>query len=1669
MSSEPFGLVSTLTTNLYFNKENTNRLLVGTGKSEALKFATYNGDNTLVDLVNLDSSANQVDLLVPTNVATSLVVKGAEASLDTDASASLNIGSSAATINIGNSGSVVNIKGTVNSVETTNTEIKDALITLNKGGATASASGSGLEFEEAGEATAYLKISTDRKSYDLKAPAQSTVTSFDDHGIQIFADATKQTTVMSIKEQSGQVIFTTDGHPSVHLDLDHTGPCDIVTTLGAQSIQGVKTFVDNTVVSSTTNPASLTDQASLAVAGGATIGKKLFVGQDAKFAEKVIVDDTLEVTGQTTLNALAINGSMSLNSDLTVAGTALFGSGITADAQSVFANVRVSSTFESAGQSIFTGTHQVDGPAVFNNSTTIDNTLSVTGQTTFGGESLFQSDVSIDGDLSMPSSLITSNSLNTNTATVSNTLTAGNIYSTGDFVSNVLIDGVKRSEIKNLTTGLSHVKKNASDVKVGEVSISDSTTAISRYDSTGLLKSSFTVNDSTAEVKADSVSILADSAAITASVDITLKTESLKATLLLNDSTVTAFKRNDQNMIVGSNAVGNEETALTRGDADGNLKTALRLKSTGVAELSSTSLAITTTDATEITAKNFDVSCSESVEIIASQGIVLGGGDVAIQQSLDVTGDITVSGTATISLDAECKEKLVVSSTYNPSSLTDAATALAVSGGATIAKKLFVGQDAKLGAKLDVQGDATMAGKLTVADEVTMQSSLNVSQGISTNGSFNVYGGALFHANTTTSGNSTVNGDFTATQTSTLAVVHILDVATLDQSLTVSGATTLASNLAVATDKLVVDASAGRVDMNSNVYIANGKNLSVGGTMAVVSAATLSSTLDVSGALTAQSTLAVTDDATFSADVSVSGLTTSGSLAVTGASTFTGAVSALSSASFADSLSVTGAASFASTADVTGDLKAWSTFQAVGAASVGSLSVASAASLSSTLAVTGAATFSNSLTASSASITNSLSAGTLSVGSTSQFTGDATFSADAHFSADADIAGDLAVTGALSGASTLAITGASTFADDVNVRSGLLQVQGLTSTVSVGGKLYVSPAEPGLALEVQGSSTFADDVTMNTNLVVVGNTVIDSQLYVGNNATVSGNINVSGTSNPDNMNSVAALKTMGGAVIKKKLFVGEKITAEGDLEVSGAVTLHQGMDLTGSLATAGDLSVAGNSSLSGTLSVAQNVSFGSSLTVAQDTALSGDLDVTHDATIGGTLDVTGAFSAASATISGTVSGRSLTISEDSELQGDLHVSGLATIDGKTVVNSDLIFKGPKFEGGIAQVTGSEQHNVGIWSKNYSYKDAQKKGFFVTENDGIRILDQATGSVVISSTSTDNQNEGQIGIDQGKVAIRHYYNTVDDVSAGNTTSGVVCIDSDKNVFNRYDKDAKLRSQLFQDDSMHAVYKFDSAGSLKGGLTMEDEKSLFVRSSGSVLNAKVEINNDGTLKAIAQNQIEITAPCVSISGETTVTGDATFASPVTCQSTALFEDDVTFSNPAKTFSVSSNAAFGGKVALSSTLNPGNSSDISHAAFYCAGGAIVEKDLYTKGAVYNPTTQLMAISSDKRVKEQIVDANLDDCLQSINSIKLRNFNYTTAYAEEAGVKKDTVQLGVIADEFLVSHPESVLIKEEVKVGDDTFKDFKTVNLSRQMYELIGCIQRLSQRIEELEKSKQ
>ena len=121
------------------------------------------------------------------------------------------------------------------------------------------------------------------------------------------------------------------------------------------------------------------------------------------------------------------------------------------------------------------------------------------------------------------------------------------------------------------------------------------------------------------------------------------------------------------------------------------------------------------------------------------------------------------------------------------------------------------------------------------------------------------------------------------------------------------------------------------------------------------------------------------------------------------------------------------------------------------------------------------------------------------------------------------------------------------------------------------------------------------------------------------------------------------------------------------------------------------------------------------------------------------------------------------------------------------------------------------------------------------------------------------------------------------------------------------------------------------------------------------------------------------------------------------------------------------------------------------------------------YKPAgSQFWTITSDSRVKENIMDADEANCLKRIQDIKVKNFNYKQSYLEKFGLTAQKT-IGVIADELQQTHPDCVVSKGDLEIEGEVLENFKNVDMSSQLFELIVCCQNLMKRVEELEKRAQ
>lgn len=154
------------------------------------------------------------------------------------------------------------------------------------------------------------------------------------------------------------------------------------------------------------------------------------------------------------------------------------------------------------------------------------------------------------------------------------------------------------------------------------------------------------------------------------------------------------------------------------------------------------------------------------------------------------------------------------------------------------------------------------------------------------------------------------------------------------------------------------------------------------------------------------------------------------------------------------------------------------------------------------------------------------------------------------------------------------------------------------------------------------------------------------------------------------------------------------------------------------------------------------------------------------------------------------------------------------------------------------------------------------------------------------------------------------------------------------------------------------------------------------------------------------------------------------------------------------------FNGIVNFTSDIN---SSVNGNGSLILNGGQYIKKDLHVAGTAFKAMSQFWEQSSDKRIKTDIIDANINDCIDSIMKIKIKKYKYTDKFKELYNYHEDRHHAGVIADELMQTHPHSVKTTNNEKLG---LRNFKTVNLGEPTYELFAVVQHLVKKVNDLEK---
>jgi hypothetical protein len=265
----------------------------------------------------------------------------------------------------------VTINGTLTYVNSTNLEVTDKLITLNKGGAASSAFDSGIEFEEGGSITGYFRTSSDRNGFSFKAPNEADAFTLD-------LSSLTANRVISVPDAAGTFVARPTGTPGVAGQVLYWQDANL-------TVSEANFFWDatNDRLGIGTNAPST----NLHVVGGARItglvGPSVVKANASGVLSVSAVDLTSEVTGTLPITNGGTNSSAPLNNDrimisasgaivehgALVAGRVYFGAtttGLPAQSANLFwdnSNSRLgigtatpSETLHVAGSALFRGT-----------------------------------------------------------------------------------------------------------------------------------------------------------------------------------------------------------------------------------------------------------------------------------------------------------------------------------------------------------------------------------------------------------------------------------------------------------------------------------------------------------------------------------------------------------------------------------------------------------------------------------------------------------------------------------------------------------------------------------------------------------------------------------------------------------------------------------------------------------------------------------------------------------------------------------------------------------------------------------------------------------------------------------------------------------------------------------------------------------------------------------------------------------------------------------------------------------------------------------------------------------------------------------------------------------------------------------------------------------------
>ena len=147
--------------------------------------------------------------------------------------------------------------------------------------------------------------------------------------------------------------------------------------------------------------------------------------------------------------------------------------------------------------------------------------------------------------------------------------------------------------------------------------------------------------------------------------------------------------------------------------------------------------------------------------------------------------------------------------------------------------------------------------------------------------------------------------------------------------------------------------------------------------------------------------------------------------------------------------------------------------------------------------------------------------------------------------------------------------------------------------------------------------------------------------------------------------------------------------------------------------------------------------------------------------------------------------------------------------------------------------------------------------------------------------------------------------------------------------------------------------------------------------------------------------------------------------------------------------------------------NNTNVYHLGNVGIGTTTPEYTLDVRGAIYSSTggytsstLTKWSVLSDRRIKENIVKASYDKCLENVKNIELYNFNFK----DNCVNTNDRHQLGFIAQEVQQVYPKAVEVSKMIVNLEQQIDDLLTLNITQIDYTLYGAVKSLIEKIENI-----